>query len=404
MLLRLAQESLPTPEGPGVACGFSQSYWPPEQIVKRGPTGAVIEYCRPYSGPSVEKEQVSTQRIGIGFIGAGGIARERHLPGLKKIPGVELVAVANRHRASAEKVAAEYGFAHVCDDWRQVIDRPDVDAIFIAAPPYLHRDATLAALAAGKHVFCQARMARTFAEAREMYEAARRSDRVTMLCPPPHAMRGDYLIKKLLAEGYLGQIREVHVHSLADSYADPTTPLHWRQDAFISGYNTLNLGMLVEVLHRWVGYFRTVTAQAAYHTPRRPKAGSVQEVAVDIADSLGIVATLRSGGLAVFHFSGAVRFGGENRIELYGSQGTLIYYVSSHRILGGRAGDSELRPIEIPPDLVREWRAEADFIDAIRHGTPVSPDFEEGLRYMEFTEAVYRSARSGQTITLPLDS
>ncbi len=346
---------------------------------------------------------MNNQRIGIGFIGAGGIARERHLPGLKKIAGVELVAVANRHRTSAEKIAAEYGFAHVCDDWRDVIARDDVDAIFIAAPPYLHKDATLAGLAAGKHVFCQARMARNYAEAREMYEAARNSDRVTMLCPPPHAMRGDYLVKKLLKDGYLGQLREIHVHSMTSSFVDPSTPLHWRQDSFISGYNTLNLGMIVEVLHRWIGYFRDVTALAAYHTPRRPKPGSVQDVAVDIADSLGIVASTRTGALAVFHFSGAVHFGGENRIELYGSEGTLIYQVSTHQIQGARAGESTLHPIEIPGELVREWRAEADFIDAIRTGSPVSPDFEEGLRYVEFTEAVYRSARSGAKVSLPLE-
>jgi predicted dehydrogenase len=337
---------------------------------------------------------MSSQRVRVGFIGAGGIARERHLPGLKQVPNVDLVVVANRSRSSSEKIAAEYGFAGIADSWQEVVARPDVDAIFIAAPPYLHRDATLAGLAAGKHVFCQARMARTYAEARDMYEAARRSDRVTMICPPPHAMKGDYFVQKLIREGYLGQLREVHVHSMTGSYADPATPLHWRQDAFISGYNTLILGMLVEVVHRWVGYFREVSALAAYHVPQRSKVGSAQAVAVDVADSLGIVGRLRNG---------AMHHGGESRIELYGSEGTLIYPITSHRILGGRAGDRGLEPLEIPADLVREWRAEADFVDAIRTGTPVTPDFEEGLRYMEFTEAVYRSARTGQTVALPLE-
>ena len=78
--------------------------------------------------------------------------------------------------------------------------------------------------------------------------------------------------------------------------------------------------------------------------------------------------------------------------------------VASHAILGGRKGDKELQPIVTPPELVREWRAEAEFINAIRTGEPVSPDFEEGLRYVEFTEAVYRSARTGQVVSLPLDS
>jgi predicted dehydrogenase len=345
---------------------------------------------------------MADQRVRMGFIGAGGIARQRHLPGLKNVPGVDLVAVANRSRASAEKVAAEWGFADASDNWREVVERPDVDAIFIAAPPYLHRDATLAGLAAGKHVFCQARMARNYAEAREMYEAARRSDRVTMLCPPPHAMKGDNLVKKLVREGFLGDLREVHVYSLTGPYADPSAPLHWRQDAFISGYNTLILGMLVEVLHRWAGYFREVSAVTAYHIPRRRKEGSVNEVVVDIADSLGIVGRMRNGALAVLHLSGVTHFGGQDRIELYGSDGTLTYEINTHRILGARAGDRELQPLEIPSDLVREWRAEADFIDGIRKGTPVSPDFEEGLRYIEFTEAVYRSARTKQAVTLPL--
>jgi predicted dehydrogenase len=346
---------------------------------------------------------MADQTIRIGFIGAGGIARQRHLPGLQKISGVELVVVANQHMSSAEKVAAEYGFRRATDNWQEVIGADDVDAVFIAAPPYLHREATLAALDAGKHVFCQARLARNYAEARDMYEAARRSKLVTMVCPPPHALRGDYFVKKLLADGYLGQLREVHVHSLQDAYANPETPLHWRQDAFISGYNTLYLGMLVEVLHRWAGYFNQVTALSATHTPRRKKAGSVQEVLVGIADSLGIVGRMNNGALAVFHFSGAVHFPGESRIELYGSKGTLIYAVSSHKILAAQAGEKELKPVEIPAELVREWTAEADFINAIRTGAPVSPDFEEGLRYMEFTEAVYRSARQGQAIPLPLE-
>jgi predicted dehydrogenase len=59
--------------------------------------------------------------------------------------------------------------------------------------------------------------------------------------------------------------------------------------------------------------------------------------------------------------------------------------------------------VEIAADEKRHWTAEADFISAIREGTPVSPDFEEGLRYMEVTEAIYRSARTGQRVNLPLD-
>src|SRR3954447_22375530 len=92
-----------------------------------------------------EETNMAEERIGIGFIGAGGIARERHLPGFQAVPGVEFVTIANRTRASAEKVAADYGFGDVLDDWHDVVEHPDVDAVIVSAPPYLHRDATVAA-------------------------------------------------------------------------------------------------------------------------------------------------------------------------------------------------------------------------------------------------------------------
>jgi predicted dehydrogenase len=345
---------------------------------------------------------MQSQPIRIGFVGAGGIARQRHLPGLRAIDGVELVTVANRTRASSERVAAEWSFLRACDDWRELVRSEDIDAVFISTPPYLHCEATLAALDAGKHVFCQARMARDYAEAQLMHERARRSDRVTMLCPPPHALAGDYVVKRLLSEGRLGHLYHVSVRGLGADFVDSDAPLHWRQDAFLSGYNTLALGMWIEILHRWVGHFASISAQAAYHVPRRSAPGSVHPVEVRIADSLGIIGTLKSGAIAVLDVSGSTQFAGSPRIELFGSDGTLVYEVRGDRILYARTGEAELRPVQITPEEQRHWTAEADFIAAIREGTPVTPDFEEGLRYMEVTEAVYRAARTGRTVALPL--
>ncbi len=93
-------------------------------------------------------------RVRVGFIGLGGICRDRHVPGLRRIPGVEIVAVANRTRESSERAAAEFAIPKVCDRWEDVIARDDVDAVFIGTWPYMHRDMSIAALEAGKHVFC----------------------------------------------------------------------------------------------------------------------------------------------------------------------------------------------------------------------------------------------------------
>jgi predicted dehydrogenase len=347
----------------------------------------------------------ATRTVRIGFIGAGGIARQRHLPGLQRLDGIDLIAVANRRRETAVAIAHEYGFEMVLDDWRAVLDRRDIDAVFIAAPPYLHAEATSAALDAGKHVFCQARMARTYDEARRMYDRSRTTDLVTMLCPPPHAMAGDYVVKELLADGYLGRPYDIHVRMLTAPYADPDAPLHWRQDSAISGYNTLALGMYCEVLHRWLGWQRRVQAIVKAHIPQRRHPETGEPVEVKIADSLAIASEFENGALAAWHCSGVTRFGAPNTIELYGSAGTLRYNIDTDEILGARAGDAELRPIPIPAERRRAWTAEADFINAIRTGNrDVSPSFTEGIKYMEFTEAVYRSAAEGRAIDLPFDA
>lgn len=342
--------------------------------------------------------------INIGIIGAGGIVKSRHLPGLRSIENVRVLAVANRSRASGEAVSREWGIPRVCDDWRDVVAMPDVQAVIIGTWPYMHAEMSVAALEAGKHVFCQARMARTAAEAREMLACARKHPgQVAMLCPPPMGMRGDRLVRRLIADGFLGSLREVHATGFSAANLDPEAPLHWRQDFELQGYNTLTLGMWIEVIHRWVGPHRGLMAVVKTHTPRRRHAGTGEWVSVRIAESVAIAAELESGAVASYHFSGVAANAPHNRIELFGTAGTLIYDLETDEILGAAAHENGLGPLPIPEELAQEWAVEADFVRAIREGTPVEPSFEDGLGYMEFTEAVYRSADERRWVSLPLE-
>ena len=102
---------------------------------------------------------MSSSDIRIGIIGAGQITRKRHLPGFQSIPGVSVVAVCNRRRETAARVAREFDISKIHGTWEDLIADPDVDAVVIGAWPYLHCSVTLAALDAGKHVLTQARMA-----------------------------------------------------------------------------------------------------------------------------------------------------------------------------------------------------------------------------------------------------
>jgi predicted dehydrogenase len=99
------------------------------------------------------------------------------------------------------------------------------------------------------------------------------------------------------------------------------------------------------------------------------------------------------------------RYASGTQIQLYGSEGTLRYELAPNdRLLGARRGDSDLREIEIAPDNEMAWDVEAEFIGAIRGQRSVQfSDFATGVQYMEFTEAVARSAASGMAVTLPLE-
>src|ERR1700738_1391266 len=185
--------------------------------------------------------RTNNNKLRIGIVGAGAIVRDRHLPGLKKHPEVEIVAVSNSTYESAEKFCQENApHATPMANWADLLSVPDLDIIWIGTPPYMHSAVTVSALEAGKHVFCQARMAMDLAEAEEMLGASKRyPELVTMLCPPPYGMRADLLVKKLLAENYVGRPHHVRLQSFTGNYLDPATSPHWRQRIEISGLHVL---------------------------------------------------------------------------------------------------------------------------------------------------------------------
>ena len=336
----------------------------------------------------------------IGFIGLGGICRLRHVPGLQKIDGVKLVAVANRSRESSEAAACEFDLPDVCDAWKDIIKRNDIDAVFIGTWPYMHHPITVAALEAGKHVFCQARMAMNAKEAEEMHAAAKQAGRVAMLCPVPFGLSIDRTIARILREGTLGELRFVQVQSLSGGLANPEEPMTWRKDHRYSGLNALTVGMYIEVIHRWLGSTKSISAQTQTVFPTRPDEMG-QSTVVKIPDQLFFNTMLESGLAVQYSFSGVVRQG-KDFIDLYGTDGKLHYDVFDDILYQGTS-DDDLKPIKIHPEDaydVNEWRVEQDFVDAIRNQAEYHPNFEDGLRYMQVIQAIYDSAATGRTLQL----
>jgi predicted dehydrogenase len=354
---------------------------------------------------------MADQTIRVGFIGAGKNTRERHIPGFQKCEGVECVAVGNRSRESSERVAKEFGIARAYADWRELLRAPDLDAVCIGTWPSAHREITEAALAAGKHVLCEARMAMNAAEGRSMLAASRKAPHlVAQLVPAPQTLEFDSTIKRLLGERFVGDVLSVDVNAGQGSFVDPSAPLHWRQDVRVSGPNALTMGIWYETLVRWVGPARRVMAMTKIAVERRrDESGAMHEV--KIPDHVEILLTLGNGGIAHMRFSSVTALGPASEAWIFGTDGTLRLVAGAvvrpggpglaRGLSGGRRGDKELAEIPIPAADRLGWRVEEEFVNAIRGREKVThTTFEDGVRYMEFTDAVVRSAATGQAVEI----
>ena len=332
----------------------------------------------------------------MGIVGAGEIVRSRHLPALKRHSEVEIVAVCNSSYESAEKFCAEnLPHATPMQNWADLLALEDIDIVWIGTPPYMHSAVTVSALEAGKHVFCQARMAMDLAEAEEMLAAARRfPDLVTMLCPPPFGLRGDGLVKKLLAENYIGRPHHIRLQSFTGAYLNADAPAHWRQRIEISGLHVLALGIYVEVLQRWLGDITGVYARGKIlHEVR-------QGYEVIIPDLLTVLCTFANGAEGVLEFSGVNALASGDRLEVYGDSGTMAYDFGTDLVQAGRPGDRALHTVELPAELEGGWTVEDDFLAAVKSRGQVRPhpDFEEGVRYMRVVQAVADSRSANEWV------
>ena len=345
---------------------------------------------------------MSNGTVRVGLIGAGRNPRDRHIPGFQKIQGVEIVAVANRSHESGQRVADQFGIPRVYDDWQALLEDDSIDAVCIGTWPYMHRPITLAALAKNKHVLCEARMAATAQEARDMLAASKANPRlVSQIVPSPLSFKVDDLLNQLIGDGYLGDLLAVELQALAPGFVDLDGPLNWRNDWDLSGYNILNMGIWYEAMIRWVGRATEVMAMTTVNVPFRNDDDG-NRVGITIPDHVDVLCRLADGAQAHLRISAVTGLSPGNEVWLYGSEGTLRVD-GKLNVYGGKRGDSELSEIANPPEKQYFWRVEAEFISAIRGEELVThTPFSVGVHYMEWTEAVSRSAQTGRAISLPL--
>lgn len=341
---------------------------------------------------------ISPPPLRIGFIGAGANTRERHIPGFQALENVWCTVVANRSEASSREVAKAFEIPEVDNDWQAVVNHPEVDAVCIGTWPYRHAEITLAALRAGKHVLTEARMAMDLREAEMMLQAStQHPELVTQVVPAPFSLRYDRAIKAFLSGGQIGKLREIRVTHLMPAYADANSPLDWRQNEFYSGHNVLTLGILFEMVQRWMGQENPdwVQADAAVFTPMRVDPATNAPHRILLPESMSVAAGYPAARRVNLQIS-AITVGLPRLEAIFnGTEGTLHYDMLGQELRWASLREPQMRPVPVDPAHWGDWHVEADFVASIREGKPVTlTSFADGVRYMRFTQRVADSLTS----------
>ncbi len=146
--------------------------------------------------------------VKVGIIGCGGIANGKHMPSLKKVEGVEMVAFCDIIKERAEKAAEEYGVegAAVYEDYKELLKDESIEVIHVCTPNRSHSFISIDALEAGKHVMCEKPMAKTYKEAVAMCEAAERTGKKLTIGYQNRQTAQNLYVKKCADEGEFGDI------------------------------------------------------------------------------------------------------------------------------------------------------------------------------------------------------
>jgi predicted dehydrogenase len=270
--------------------------------------------------------------LNIGLIGTGYMGKCHALAWnavasvFGDVPRPRLAALAEASQDLAERKAQELGFARATSDWRALVVDPEIDVVSITTPNAFHPDMAIAALEAGKHVWCEKPMATKLADAERMLTAARASGKVAALGYNYIQNPIIRLIRRLLNESRIGEVNHVRFEMDEDFMADPEELFYWKSEAS-SGHGALDdFGVHpLSLLWTLLGGVRRVCGQMAKPYADRPVRDGGRR-AVETYDIASILLELENGASGVMALNRSA-WGRKGRIfiQIFGSRGTIVF-------------------------------------------------------------------------------
>ncbi len=380
--------------------------------------------------------------LGLGMVGYGFIGKVHTISYIdmpfyySPLPAkVKMVGVASVPIEDAQQGIEQAGFEFATDDYRDLIDREDIDIIEVCTPNYLHKEIIIEGLKAGKHVISEKPLAMDLKEAKDILkESKKHPELVSQLSFEyryhPAVMRA----KQLIEEGFLGRIYNARVVYLHAGNSDPNRPLYWKiQKKYCGGGSLYDLGSHIIDLTRYLlGDFKKVFAKLDIFTKERPlskKPGKIGKV--DTEDLALMLFELENGAKGTLEATKVANGSNDEiRFEVHGEKGAIRFnsmqpnYLEAYDArdegspIGGNRGYKSIetvqrypRPaIQFPgPKFAIGWiryhmGSAYDFLSNIAENKKPEADMYAGYKVQEVMEAAGRSHEKGQWTDLPLDT
>ncbi|SEO08558.1 Gfo/Idh/MocA family protein [Pseudomonas sp. NFACC39-1] len=367
------------------------------------------------------------RELGIGLIGTGFMGRAHALAfhnakAVFNLPQhLKLAALADADPQRARQCAQSWGFETAHSDWQQLIDDPKVDLIAITTPNHLHFPMAMAALAAGKPVYCEKPLAVSLEQADQMQRAAKAAGVVTRV---GYNYQHNPLIQRardMIQRGELGQIISFQGEFSEDFMADPTSPWSWRCEAAHAGGALADLGShLLAMARHLLGDVEAVCADSqTVHSQRPASAGNTEQRTIAVDDQVHALLRFTSGARGTVS-SSWLKHGYKNHLsfEISGTLGTLAFdqerlnelrlcrvgqggfqrllagpdlpgYAAFSPAAGHQLGYNELKTLEVQ-----------ELIMAIAGQGGDGTDFEEAWEVERLAAAIRLAAREGRWVNI----
>jgi predicted dehydrogenase len=365
-----------------------------------------------------DKKQM-TNDIGIGIIGTG-FGEKIHIPGFQAHPRTKVIATYHRDLEKAKAIADAHNIPHACQTVEEIVALPQVQAVSISTPPFLHYEMATKVLQAGKHLLLEKPTTLSVAEAVELHNIAKHKNLVAMMDFEFRFIPTWQLLAEYLAAGYVGKKRLIKIDWLVSSRADSSRPWNWYAQKDKGGGALGAVGSHAFDYISWLfGPIRRLCAQLSTAIPERPdptEGGKLKPVDAD--DTCLLMLELADGTPCQICISSVTYQGRGHFVEVYGDRGTLVLgsnnqkdYVHGFSLKAFQVG-KPLNEIEIPnrllfPEVYSDGRLAPfirvvdQWVQGIDAGTETTPSLREGVYSQLLMDLTHQSHETGSWVNVP---